>query len=236
MLSSANSHVLDNNNSLSIRYAQATLWDKFDRNRIFVEEARKYRSVLETGCCTGFLSRLIAADGARVVGIEFDKEAAEIARGNCQRVIRCDLNQPDWVSAVGETFQLVTFGDVLEHLNDPLAVLKQARGLLVPGGRILVCLPNIAHWTIRARLLAGNFSYDSTGILDHTHMRFFTVASARKLIADAGCRLLWFRPIIGGKFNGRLRSLWQRLANAFPGLFAYQIMFLVEPVPALDGN
>jgi O-antigen biosynthesis protein len=184
---------------------------------------------LETGCSTGFLSKLIAADGTRVVGIEIDEEAAEMARQSCQRVLSCSLNSPEWVRQVGEMFDLVTYGDVLEHLANPLAVLRQTRELLAPGGRVLICLPNIAHWTIRAKLLAGNFRYESTGILDFTHTRFFTVRAAREFIAEAGYRIIWFRPIIGGNFTGRLRSMWQHLASTIPGLFSYQIMFLVEP-------
>jgi 2-polyprenyl-3-methyl-5-hydroxy-6-metoxy-1,4-benzoquinol methylase len=223
------SYILDTSQGLAVRYAQSTRWDAFDRNRIFVEEARKYKNVLETGCSTGFLSKLIAADGTRVVGIEIDEEAAEMARQSCQRVLSCSLNSPEWVRQVGEMFDLVTYGDVLEHLANPLAVLRQTRELLVPGGRVLICLPNIAHWTIRAKLLAGNFRYESTGILDFTHTRFFTVRAAREFIAEAGYRIIWFRPIIGGNFTGRLRSMWQHLASTIPGLFSYQIMFLVEP-------
>lgn len=215
---------------LAIRYAKSSQWDAFDRNRIFVEEARKYKTVLETGCSTGFLSRQIAADGARVVGIEIDKEAAELAKENCQRVLSCDLNSPEWVTAVGERFDLVTFGDVLEHLHNPLGVLHQTRELLNPGGRVLICLPNIAHWTIRAKLLVGNFRYQSFGILDFTHMRFFTIESAKQMIAEAGYRLIWFRPVIGGRYNEKYRSLWQHLANILPGLFSYQMMFLVDTV------
>jgi len=229
MSDAVKSYSLESKQGSAIRYAKPTIWDLFDRNRIFVEEASKYKTVLETGCSTGFLSRLIAANGSRVVGIELDKEAAQIANQNCQRVLSCNLNSPEWVEVVGERFDLVTFGDVLEHLTDPRAVLRQTQEILNPRGRVLICLPNIAHWTIRAKLLAGNFRYESTGILDFTHMRFFTVESAREFIAGAGYRIVWFRPIIGGRFNDRLRPIWQRLANIVPGLFSYQIMFLVEP-------
>lgn len=229
MSASTKSYSLDSNQGLAIRYAHSTSWDAFDRNRIFVEEARKYKTILETGCSTGFLSKLIAANGARVVGVEIDKEAAEMAKQNCQRVLSCNLNSPEWVREIDERFDLVTYGDVLEHLTNPLEVLCQTRQLLKPGGRVLICLPNIAHWTIRAKLLGGNFRYQSIGILDFTHMRFFTVETAKEFIADAGYRIIWFRPIIGGRFTERFRPVWQSLANFVPGLFSYQIMFLVEP-------
>jgi 2-polyprenyl-3-methyl-5-hydroxy-6-metoxy-1,4-benzoquinol methylase len=231
MSDAAKSYAAEKNQGSAVRYAKSTQWDVFDRNRIFVEEARKYKNVLETGCSTGFLSKLIAGDATRVVGIEIDEEAAEMARQSCQRVLSCNLDSPEWVRQVGEMFDLVTYGDVLEHLANPLAVLRQTRELLVPGGRVLICLPNIAHWTIRAKLLAGNFRYQSIGILDFTHMRFFTVETAKEFIVDAGYRTIWFRPIIGGRFTGRFRSAWQSLANFVPGLFSYQIMFLVEPNP-----
>lgn len=230
MSDAVKNYPLESKQGSAIRYAKPTIWDVFDRNRIFVEEASQYKTVLETGCSTGFLSRLIAANGSRVVGIELDKEAAQIATQNCQRVLSCNLNSPEWVHQVGEVFDLVTYGDVLEHLTDPLAVLRQTRELLAPGGRVLICLPNIAHWTIRAKLLAGNFRYQSMGILDVTHMRFFTIENAKQLIVDARFRIIWFRPIIGGRFTGKFRPFWQSLANVVPGLFSYQIMFLVEPM------
>ena len=228
------SYPLENKQRSAIRYAKPTKWDVFDRNRIFVEAASQYKTVLETGCSTGFLSRLIAANGSRVVGIELDKEAAQIATQHCQRVLSCNLNFPEWVEEVGERFDLITFGDVLEHLTDPLAVLRQTQEILNPGGRVLICLPNIAHWTIRAKLLGGNFRYQSTGILDFTHLRFFTVETAKEFIADAGYRIIWFRPIIGDRFTERFRPVWQSLANFVPGLFSYQIMFLVEPNPGSE--
>jgi 2-polyprenyl-3-methyl-5-hydroxy-6-metoxy-1,4-benzoquinol methylase len=229
MSDAVKNYPLENKQGSAVRYAKSTSWDVFDRNRIFVEEASKYKTILETGCSTGFLSRLIAANGSRVVGIELDKEAAQIAIQNCQRVLSSNLNSPEWVDEVGERFDLVTFGDVLEHLTDPLDVLRRTKAILKPHGRVLICLPNIAHWTMRAKLLVGKFRYESMGILDFTHMRFFTVETAKEFIGDAGYRIIWFRPIIGGRFTGRFRPFWQSLANVVPGMFSYQIMFLVEP-------
>jgi len=203
--------------------------DRYNRNKIFVAECRKYRTVLETGCSTGFLSRQIAEAGVRVTGIEVDLDAAEQARAACARVLTVSLNDSNWKASVGERFDLITFGDVLEHLNHPQTVLEDAKGLLNPGGRVLLCLPNIAHWSVRAKLMVGKFNYQSTGVLDVTHLRFFTLASARSMIQQAGYRELWFRPIFGGRFTNSLRSLWNVLAHVIPGAFAYQMMFLVEP-------
>ncbi len=75
---------------------------------------------------------------------------------------------------MGEQFDLVTYGDVLEHLLEPQDVLRETRNLLAPGGRVLISLPNIAFWTMRVKLLMGRFEYESMGLLDYTHLRFFT--------------------------------------------------------------
>lgn len=213
----------------SSRYDLACDEDRFSRNYVFVAEARKYAKVLECGCSTGFLSRRIGEAGARVVGIELDPEAAEQARRFCAKVLPIDLNQRNWTREVGEKFDLVTFGDVLEHLIDPQSTLRDTREILAPGGRVLISLPNIAYWTMRVKLLLGRFEYESIGLLDYTHLRFFTVPTARRMISDAGYRVVHFRPVFGACFTSHFRPMWQSLANLFPNLFAFQLLFLVEP-------
>jgi 2-polyprenyl-3-methyl-5-hydroxy-6-metoxy-1,4-benzoquinol methylase len=214
----------------SSRYEIQSNGDRFSRNHIFIEEARKYRTILECGCSTGFISKHLAAGGSRVVGIEIDAEAAEQARKFCARVLPVDLNHHDWTGAVDERFDLVTFGDVLEHLLHPEAVLRDTQRVLAPGGRVLISLPNIAYWTMRAKLLLGRFEYESMGLLDYTHLRFFSVQTARKMIAQAGYRILRFHPVMGGRFTSHFRPMCQALTNLFPNAMAFQMLFLVEPV------
>ena len=214
----------------SSRYEIFTNDDRFSRNYVFLEQAKNYRNILECGCSTGFVSRQLAASGSRVVGIEIDTDAAEIARQFCARVLSIDLNRPGWSNAVGEQFDLVTYGDVLEHLLEPRDVLRETRNLLVPGGRVLISLPNIAFWTIRVKLLMGRFEYESMGLMDYTHLRFFTVHTARKMIEQAGYRIVFFHPVMGARFTSHFRPLWQRLTNLFPNSLAFQMLFLVEPV------
>jgi 2-polyprenyl-3-methyl-5-hydroxy-6-metoxy-1,4-benzoquinol methylase len=212
-------------------YDVSSLGDRFSRNRILVEEAQKHSSVLECGCSTGFFSKLISAGGTRVVGIEIDPEAAEQAKRFCSRVLSIDLNQRNWIQGVGERFDLVMFADVLEHLIEPQATLRDTRQLLAPGGRVLISLPNIAYWTARATLLLGKFEYQEVGILDYTHLRFFTVKTARRMIQDAGYRVVRFHPVFADRNTRYLRSMWQQLANLLPNLMAVQMLFLVEPIP-----
>lgn len=213
----------------SSRYELPDSVDRFDRNNLFVTEARKYRNILECGCSTGFLSRRIAEGGARVVGIEVDAEAAAQARNHCAKVLAIDLNRSHWTRDIGEKFDLITFGDVLEHLLDPLATLREAGNALAPGGRVLISLPNVAHWTARAKLLLGRFEYQELGLLDYTHLRFFTTITAKKLIREAGYRIISSVPTIGGRFVGHFRFLWWHAAKWLPNLLAYQVIYLVEP-------
>jgi 2-polyprenyl-3-methyl-5-hydroxy-6-metoxy-1,4-benzoquinol methylase len=217
-------------NLKSSRYEISTNRDRFSRDHLFIEEAKKYRNILECGCSTGFLSRQLAAGGSHVVGIEIDTEAAEKARQFCVRVLSLDLNRPGWSTALGELFDLVTYGDVLEHLLEPQAVLRETRNVLAPGGRVLISLPNIAYWTMRGKLLMGKFEYASMGLLDYTHLRFFTVHTARNMIEQAGYRIVHFHPVMGAKFTSHFRPILQRLTNWFPNSLAFQMLFVVEPV------
>jgi 2-polyprenyl-3-methyl-5-hydroxy-6-metoxy-1,4-benzoquinol methylase len=161
-----------------------------------------------------------------VTGVEVDAEAAKRARDYCKEVHVLDLNSYDWIKSLnGKDFDVVLLGDVLEHLIDPASVLMQIRTLLDNEGYVVISLPNLVHWITRLRILLGQFNYQPTGTLDHTHLRFFTVKTARKLIEGSGFRIMRFRPAIGGRMSGHLRPIWQCLALLLPGLFAFQLLF-----------
>jgi 2-polyprenyl-3-methyl-5-hydroxy-6-metoxy-1,4-benzoquinol methylase len=214
----------------SSRYDVTPAPESFIRNKLFVDEAKKYSRVLECGCSNGFLSKLISAGGSRVVGLDIDGEATEQARPFCARVLSLDLNENGWTKDVGEQFDLVTFGDVLEHLVHPQIALREAMQILAPGGRVLICLPNIAHWSMRLKLLRGHFEYEPLGLLDFTHLRFFTVSTAKKMIEDAGYKIVRFQPVYGGMVKSRLLPLWQKLAGWLPNALAIQMIFVAEPL------
>ena len=129
-----------------------------------------------------------------------------------------------------ERFDVVLMGDVLEHLVYPDEVLRSVRQLLLPGGVIIVSLPNVVFWSQRLKTIFGRFDYQSIGLLDCTHLRFFTLRTALALIENSGYRILEFYPIIGGRFSSRFRLLWQGLANLRPTLFGYQLLFRAQPL------
>lgn len=154
------------------------------------------KRVLDVGCDTGYLGRELAAFGNTVSGFEINPDAADVARKDYQRVEVGDLETADLFAAFdGAQFDIVIFADVLEHLRDPLPVLRSARRLIAPGGSALISVPNIAHGDIRLALLRGRFRYTKVGLLDDTHTRFFTRDTLVEFVHEAGFALAEMRRV-----------------------------------------
>jgi len=212
----------------SLRYEPETVVrdDPYNRNTILLNWVGNGKRVLEVGCSTGYFSRVMVEQNCVVTGIEVDPEAAERARSYCEKVHVLDLNAGDWIKSLPKgAFDVVLLGDVLEHLVDPWNVLRQAAEVLDTGGSLVISLPNVVHWMTRLEILLGRFNYQPWGTLDHTHLRFFTVKTARSLIESAGYRIVRFHPVFGGRLSGHARPAWQVLARSMPGLWAYQLLF-----------
>ncbi len=157
------------------------------------------RTVLDVGCGRGLNGGIAHDKGAHVVGIEQWKPSADAARAHMDEVIEADIEHDDSAKALGDRrFDLILFGDVLEHTRDPLEVMERFLPFLEDGGHVIVSLPNVAAWTVRLGLLAGNFEYAQSGILDETHLRFFTRQTTMSLVERAGLELLWvgLNPLI----------------------------------------
>lgn len=144
-------------------------------------------TVLDVGCASGYLARALVERGCTVSGVEYDAADAEEARDVLERLEIADLNARalDDIFEAG-SFDAVVFGDVLEHVLDPAAALRSARALLRPGGAVIVSIPNVAHGALRLSLLLGEWDYQDTGLLDRTHIRFYTHDSLVGLLRSAG--------------------------------------------------
>jgi SAM-dependent methyltransferase len=156
------------------------------------------RRILEVGCARGRLGHeLKRQDPSRyVAGVELDPDAAQVAGGRLDEVFVLDV-QADIPPIEPGSLDCVLLGDVLEHLTDPEDVLRRYRDLLAPDGLVLISVPNIQHFSVIKNLLRGDFMYQPSGLLDATHLRFFTYMSFAKLLLDAG-----FLP----KVEDRIRS------------------------------
>ena len=147
-------------------------------------------SVLDVGCGTGALGEAATLAGNRVTGVELAESAVAIASARMERVLRFDVTDVAGLrTALGGQFERIVFADILEHLPDPLPVLAAYKDLLTPDGRVIVSLPNVAAWTVRLALAIGRFEYAESGIMDRTHLRFFTRASGGRLLEKAGYRV-----------------------------------------------
>jgi GT2 family glycosyltransferase/2-polyprenyl-3-methyl-5-hydroxy-6-metoxy-1,4-benzoquinol methylase len=143
--------------------------------------------VIDFGCATGYLAYLLKQKGCVVTGVEINEQAASIAEEYCERVIVCDLDITRLLDILPkQTFDVAVFGDVLEHLRDPWRILQETKELLLPQGYVVASIPNIAHGAIRLSLLQGKFDYQELGILDNTHLRFFTRKTVEELFEKSG--------------------------------------------------
>lgn len=167
--------------------ADVDLSNRNNSHTLMIELVGGSKRVLDVGCATGYLARALAARGCAVSGLESDAEAAEEARPYLEHLVVGDVESVDLLEAFGdERFDVVVFGDVLEHLRDPLAALRNVRALLTDRGSIVASIPNIAHGSVRLALMAGRFDYQPLGLLDSTHIRFFTRTSIEALFREAG--------------------------------------------------
>jgi 2-polyprenyl-3-methyl-5-hydroxy-6-metoxy-1,4-benzoquinol methylase len=168
-------------------------YERFDNapgstHNLVVELVPEAASVLEFGCATGYMSAVLRDRlGASVTGIEIDRRAADVAASVCERVIVGDAEQLNLEELLeGERFDAVVFADVLEHLKDPGSLLVRVRPFIADGGVVVASIPNVSHGSLRLALLSGEFRYRETGLLDESHLRFFTRATIQDLFEEAG--------------------------------------------------
>lgn len=159
--------------------------------------------VVEAGCSVGTLAREYRAANpdCDYVGIELEPVFAELARRHCTRVLEADLeHMSDSDLDALAPADCWVLGDVLEHLVDPWRFLARLPPRLGAGGCVVACIPNMQHWSVVARLVRGNLYYEDQGLLDRTHLRWFTRATAMHLFQSAGFKVTLF---LGRRFKDR---------------------------------
>lgn len=155
------------------------------------------KDVLELGCAAGHMTRALRDEGCRVLAVEVDAESAQFAEEFADRVIVEDLSQPEPLTMLdAASFDVVLAGDVLEHLPDSLTLLRRCRELLRSDGFLVASVPNIAHVDVKLALLQGRWQYRDWGLLDRTHLRFFTRLSLNELLHAAGFAPVEIRRVV----------------------------------------
>ena len=173
--------------------------------------------VLEIGCATGQLGRLLKARGHHVTGVELVPDVAKQARPWLDEVHIADVEQG--LPFPPASFDAVIFADVLEHLIDPWRVLRAAARLLSPDGCVVASIPNFQHHSVLRGLLRGRWEYRDHGIADRGHLRFFTLRTIHGLFAQAGLEVVhvsykyrrsWWRSLVCGLTLGKAREFYTR--------------------------
>jgi 2-polyprenyl-3-methyl-5-hydroxy-6-metoxy-1,4-benzoquinol methylase len=160
--------------------------------------------ILDVGCGAGYFGAYLKKSGkaSKVYGIELYKDAADEAAKHLDRVLCADLDSLDLSTLRNEwgdhPFDVIVCADVLEHVKNPWKLLTDLAELLAPGGKVVVSLPNVRHWSVLFPLLfKGQWNYQEAGIMDRTHLRFFSKSTASELIQRANLCLASTSPLMG---------------------------------------
>jgi 2-polyprenyl-3-methyl-5-hydroxy-6-metoxy-1,4-benzoquinol methylase len=205
--------------------------------RLVRDAAReRFAPVLDVGCAQGMLGQMLAEDGTKleIDGVEMNPAWSDMARPFYRNVWTSTIED----APLGEkTYRLVVCGDVLEHVVDPVAVLKRLRRACTDDAKFIISLPNVAHLAVRMMLLFGRFPQMPKGILDRTHLHFYTRDTATDMLAAAGLRVerasvtgvpideLWKGG--EGKLLFRAMVRTQHLfLSLLPRVFGYQWIFV----------
>jgi cyclopropane fatty-acyl-phospholipid synthase-like methyltransferase len=156
----------------------------------------KVERVLEVGCGSGETLSIIKSrfPGSTTVGIELSENAAKLASSKVDLLKNLDIEQDESRSTLGQ-FDLILLLDVLEHLRDPWTTLRSlVANNLTKGGTVITSIPNARNHALLVQLLRGDFKYMESGVLDKTHLRFFTKKSMHRLIEESGLSVLKCLP------------------------------------------
>ena len=209
-------------------------------HRILIDLIRRYAkrggTLLDLGAAGGELGNALRGQFDRTIGFEYNVDCVGSLQGKFDQIVIADLER---VRKLPDNVNVIVLADVLEHLRSPATALKLVREALADDGRAFISVPNIANITVRLGLLFGIFEYRDRGILDHTHLRFYTLRTIRREIENAGFRIIAVRgssvPIrlIIGRFTpGPLlrfgESVLSMITRVWRSLFAYQVVLVAE--------
>lgn len=191
--------------------------------------------VLDIGCATGYLAKKFKDRNCKTWGVDINRKALQIAKNHCERVFNLDLNNIKNLK-ISKKFDYILLLDVIEHLIKPEDCIDIIHRLLKPTGRMIISVPNIAHVSIRLSLLFGNFNYQRMGILDETHLRFFTKKSFVKILNDHELMIEKIDysvdfgqiPIVGRFLDFIDPNIQRVITNIFNTFFAVQFIVICK--------
>jgi len=198
----------------------------------------KGKRLLDVGSAQGVLAQRFTQRGFEVTCIEGSPELAALGKDKCHEMIVADLDKP--LPPLNGQFDVIVYGDILEHLRNPMDVFTGFNRSLRPEGRVIVSVPNVAHLWVRVNLLLGRLPYTDRGILDRTHLRFFTLSSFRRFLTEAGleCDRIIGTPVplflaVPQRYHGAwlraLQALNALVTRCWKTLFGFQFVAVAHP-------
>ncbi|MDP3008474.1 MAG: class I SAM-dependent methyltransferase [Methylococcales bacterium] len=191
---------------------------------------KEAHTIVEIGCNTGRLAEMYRTinPNVRYLAVELSEEAARKAATRIECVITGDIEKPEVFSELEKNLDenkidVLILSDVLEHLIDPWGILIKFRKIMSSNGCCVVCIPNVSHWTILAGLIHGEWNYSDFGLLDRTHLRFFTKKTMIELFQNTGWQVEISTPrIFAPDETEQAMSVFTSLASPF-GLTPEQV-------------
>ena len=186
--------------------------------------------VLDVGCWMGaFGEQLKKQMDCEIDGIDINQEVLEVAKTKGYRhLYNIDLNNADFAN-IHQEYDFIIFGDVLEHTIDSGSIINKLKLKLTPNGLFAVSLPNVGFILYRLLHLLGYWDYKEYGVMDKTHLRFFTLDSMKKFFKANNLQIMRTDPHTGLNRSAFVIQAAKLLAKIYPSLFAIQIVFLLNP-------
>lgn len=210
----------------------------YEAHRLILDRIKRNSSVLDVGCATGYFARKLKDKKCKVWGIEIDRLASQRAKKYCEFIFVGDIEKKRLLPFNKHSFDYILFLDILEHLINPVIVLQFIKLYLKKEGKIIISVPNVAFISIRLALLYGKFTYQKFGIMDETHLRFFTKKSLLEIVENAGYQIEKIDVSSGfsqitllGKYLNYIPKIWQyRITKLADTLLAYQFIFICRVI------
>ena len=199
-------------------------------------------TILEVGCAYGRLTKYLHSQGCQVTIMEIDEESGSVASQWAERTFLGkdgdveNINNLRKIKQFGN-YDYIIFADVLEHLYYPEKVLSETKNLLNTNGSVLISIPNIAHNSVIIDLIQNKFEYRPVGLLDNTHIRFFTESSLEQMVEKCGFTVFkkdnLYNSVQYTEFNNSYSDLPDEVANFLktrPGGEIYQFVWELKCV------
>lgn len=153
--------------------------------------------ILEIGCHTGYFTQFLMQNGHDVLGIEIDESASRVAVEKGCKVLCCNIENIDIQKNIDQKFDVILLMDVVEHFVYPEKILLSLKSLLKPDGKVIITGPNVGYWAVRKNLLLGRWNYSESGIMDRTHLHFYTADTWKDLLEKSGYQVVQLIPTEG---------------------------------------